>query len=409
MAFAITERTNISRRPIGPLSPYVADLANWAAKHGYAARTQQEFAARAADFSRWCAKRDITLPNIYEDHATVYLAQLRRRRYFSTIDASALRYLLALLLRNGVVVEQKRELTSVERCLQGFRTYLQNQRGFAPRSITNHSYYAGVFLLDRYKRTPVKLGTLLATDIISFVAREARPDQQSRSKLLTTALRSFLRYAFFIAATDINLSAAVPTVAAWSMSSIPRAISRAHVRRVLAVCDRRTLMGKRDYAIILLLVRLGLRAAEVASLLLTDIDWKEGSLTVRGKMGRVDQLPLPADVGAAIAKYLQCGRLSSDRRVFLQLVAPFQGLRNSKSIGSVTRRLLKRAGVNDSPTTGAHQFRHALAAWMLQGGATIGQIGDVLRHRNPNTTMLYTKVDVEALRTLALPWPVQVR
>jgi integrase/recombinase XerD len=168
-------------------------------------------------------------------------------------------------------------------------------------------------------------------------------------------------------------------------------------------------MGKRDYAIILLLVRLGLRAAEVASLLLTDIDWKEGSLTIRGKMGRVDQLPLPADVGAAIAKYLQCGRLSSDRRVFLQLVAPFQGLRNSKSIGSVTRRLLKRAGVNDSPTTGAHQFRHALAAWMLQGGATIGQIGDVLRHRNPNTTMLYTKVDVEALRTLALPWPVQVR
>ena len=189
------------------------------------------------------------------------------------------------------------------------------------------------------------------------------------------------------------------------MTSIPRAIPADTVRQLLDSVDRRTAMGCRDYAILLLLARLGLRAGEVASLDLDNIDWEAGCLSVRGKSGRQTQLPLLPEVGEAIVAYLQHGRpRSTSRHVFLRADAPIRGFIGPSAIACIVRRAIKRAGIN-TPTKGAHQFRHGLATEMLRHGASLTEIGEVLGHRSPETTKIYTKVDLEALRPLALPWP----
>jgi site-specific recombinase XerD len=189
------------------------------------------------------------------------------------------------------------------------------------------------------------------------------------------------------------------------MPAIPRAIGADQVRQLLTSIERRTATGRRDYAIVLLLARLGLRAGEVAFLELDDIAWDAGQVSVRGKGGQRTALPLPTEVGKAIAAYLRHGRpRSTSRRVFLRSKAPIRGFLSQCAIGSIIRHRLQRTGIQ-APTTGAHQFRHALATQMLRHGASLAEIGEILRHRSPQTTTIYTKVDLQALRTLALPWP----
>jgi site-specific recombinase XerD len=186
---------------------------------------------------------------------------------------------------------------------------------------------------------------------------------------------------------------------------LPRAISAEHARRALDACDRRTAIGRRDYAVLLLLARLGLRAGEVVALLLDDVDWDAGRMRVRGKGGREAWLPLPTDVGQAIAAYLQHARPNApDRHLFLRASAPIRGLKSGMAVASIVAHALRRAGI-DTPRRGAHQFRHALATQMLRHGASLAEIGELLRHRSPQTTALYARVDLAALRALALPWP----
>jgi len=226
---------------------------------------------------------------------------------------------------------------------------------------------------------------------------------------MTTALRSFLRYARYRGDVTLDLAAAVPVVANWSMTSIPRAIATDQVRQLLTSIDRGTAIGRRDYAILILLARLGLRSGEVAFLELDDLDWNAGTLSVCRKGGQRSDLPLPEEVGKAIAAYLRRGRPhSTSRRVFLRAKAPSAAFVEQVALDRFVRHSLERAGIN-APTLGAHQFRHGLATEMLRQGASLAEIGEVLGHRHPQTTKIYTKVDVKALRTLALPWPGGVR
>jgi site-specific recombinase XerD len=193
------------------------------------------------------------------------------------------------------------------------------------------------------------------------------------------------------------------------MSAIPRAIAPDQVRKLLGQIDRSTVMGRRDYAVLLLLARLGLRSSEVASLRLEDINWSDGCLNVHGKNGRQLEVPLPTDVGEAIVAYLQGGRpRSTCRCVFLRSKAPIRGFLTTGGIGTIVRHAILRTGI-DAPTRGAHQFRHGLASEMLRHGASLSEIGQLLGHRSPETTKIYTKVDLGALRTLTLPWLGGVR
>jgi site-specific recombinase XerD len=223
--------------------------------------------------------------------------------------------------------------------------------------------------------------------------------------LLTTALRSFLTYLRYEGQIATDLAAAVPAVANWSLPSMPKALPSEQVELLLTRCRRPTPMGRRDYAILLLLARLGLRAGEVASLTLEDIDWETGQVKVRGKGGRYSELPLPAEVGEAIAAYLQHGRpRCHSRTVFLRVSAPVGSFRDHRAVCLIVKHALARAGIQ-SPRKGAHQLRHALATQMLSRGASLAEIGELLRHSSPRTTSIYAKVDLTALRPLALPWP----
>jgi site-specific recombinase XerD len=323
-------------------------------------------------------------------------------------DAAALRQFIDLLQRQGVVPPERIppcRLTPVEQAVNAFERYLRNERSLGEAAVVNYVPFVRRFLADRFGHRPVRLSRLCAGDVVRFVQSQAPRLHLKRAKLLTTALRSFLHYVRYRGDVVCDLAAAVPTVANWSMTSIPRAIPTEAVRRLLASINRRTATGRRDYAILLLLARLGLRAGEVARLELADIDWNAGSLSVQGKRRQPSTLPVPADVGRAVAAYLRYGRPpSSSRRVFLRAKAPIRGLLGPQAISSLVRHNLARAGIK-APTYGAHQFRHALATGMLRHGASLTEIGEVLRHRDPQTTMLYAKVDLESLRTLALPWP----
>jgi integrase/recombinase XerD len=323
-------------------------------------------------------------------------------------DAAALRYLIEFLTRQGVIPAEKIPAprpSSVEQCAQAFEHYLREERVLATATIINYVPFIRCFLEDCFGNGTVKLSRLCAGDVVRFVQRQAPRLHPKRAKLLMTALRSFLQYARYRGEVTVDLAAAVPVVANWSMTSLPRAIGTDQVRQLLASINRRTAMGRRDYAILLLLARLGLRSGEVAFLELDDIDWNLGQLSVRGKSGQRSELPLPAEVGKAIAAYLRRGRPdSASRRVFLRAKAPIRGFRGASGVGSIVRHSLKRAEVS-APTHGAHQLRHGLATEMLRQGASLSEIGEVLGHRHPQTTKIYTQVDINALRTLALPWP----
>jgi site-specific recombinase XerD len=323
-------------------------------------------------------------------------------------DAAALRHFIDYLRRQGAIPAEKmapRRLTPVEQEAQAFECYLRDERALARATRVNYVSLIRGFLTDRFGHGPVTLARLCAGDVMRFVQRQAPRLHLKRAKLLTTALRSFLRYARYRGEIALDLAAAVPVVANWSMTSIPRAIPAESVRQLLASSSRRTPAGRRDYAILLVLARLGLRASEVAFLELDDMDWQTGQVSVRGKGGQRTALPLPTDVGEAIAAYLQHGRpRSARRRVFLRARAPIGGFRGPSAIGSLVRHALVRADVS-APTTGAHQFRHALATQMLRRGASLTEIGEILRHRSSQTTTIYAKVDLKALRTLAWPWP----
>ena len=412
MTFVISSQVVLSQAPEGPLAGYIGSFADSLGAMGYAAGSIHRQVQIGACLSRWLGQGAVTPEGITSGHATRYLRYRARRRRPCSGDRAALTHLMVFLRREGVIPAEEvavHERTSIDRCADAYEAYLREGRALATATIVNYVPFVRDFLRHCFGAKPVELSCLGASDVLGFVRHQAPRLHRKRAKLMTTALRSFLRYARYRGEVDVDLAAAVPVVPNWSMTTIPRAIAPDQIRQLLASIDRRSGTGRRDYAIVLLLARLGLRSGEVASLTLDDVDWKAGQLTVHGKSGRRNELPLPAEVGEAIAAYLQDGRPhSASRFVFLRAKAPVRGFRGASGIGSIVRHALQRGGV-DSPSMGAHQFRHGLATEMLRQGASLGEIGDVLGHRQLQTTSIYTKVDIDALRSLALPWPGSTR
>jgi site-specific recombinase XerD len=345
--------------------------------------------------------------DVSSQHPAQYIQYRGRRQYIAFSDAPSLQQFIQFLRCEGIIAAEEPSpspATPVEQCVQKFESYLRDERALVVGTITHYVWFVRSFLRELFADGEVQLGNMAAEDVVGFVRRQASRLHMHRAKQLTTALRSFFRYTRYRGNISADLAAAVPRVAAWSMSSIPRAIPQDEACKLLSCIDRRNAKGLRDYAILLLLSRLGLRSSEVAFLELDDMDWKVGCLTVHGK-GRNTRLPIPADVGDAIAAYLQHGRpRSTSRRLFLRSTAPFRGFQGATSISGMIRCTIERAGIN-TPTRGAHQFRHALATEMLRNGASLTEIGGLLGHRSIEVTNIYAKVDLTALRTLALAWP----
>ncbi|MGI0083970.1 MAG: tyrosine-type recombinase/integrase [Nitrososphaerales archaeon] len=315
--------------------------------------------------------------------------------------------MISLLGRQKVIAENvNATLSQSELLTNEFANYLVNQRGLAQSTVRCYSEFVLRFLKAKNLDGGFSVSSLSADDVIDFVRNEARAFRSKRGKLVTSALRSFLRFARYHNYIPIDLACAVPAVPCWSLTTIPKALNKEHVEAILHHTEHNSCLGLRDYAILLLLARLGLRAGEVANLLLDDLDWQEGSIRIRGKGGQYSKLPIPKDVGEAIVEYLQNGRLATEdsRAVFLRCRSPHVAFKSGVVVGNVVKRALKRAGIN-SRRNGAHQLRHALACEMLRAGASLSEIGELLRHHAPQSTMIYAKVDESSLRSLALPWP----
>jgi site-specific recombinase XerD len=392
----------------GSLLAFVDVFVERRCAQGYAPASMKASVGLVKDFAVWLDQREVKGFSASTDHVVEYLTErwLQRRRRRG--DAFTLRKFISLCTGDGagMQAEPPAATTPAHRARHAFERYLQRERGLAQASIRLYGDAVGRFLEHAFGVGDVRLGALAATDIVRFVQAEAaRLNHAKRAKVMTSALRSFLQYGRYRGEIGTDLHTCVPTVANWSMAALPKAISASQVKRLLAACDRRSPVGRRDYAMLLLLARLGLRASEVVELKLEDLDWDEGAIRIRGPAQRCDQLPLPADVGAALAEYLRDGRPAcSARNVFVRSRAPRQALRGPSAVSCIVCRALRRAGI-DSPFKGAHLLRHSLATQMLGSGASLGEIGQILRHRNPQTTTIYAKVDLGSLRALALPWP----
>jgi site-specific recombinase XerD len=372
---------------VGPLGSHIESFANQIGQQGYRPAVGWRKIYLVAGLSRWLEQKRVALTDLEERHITGFL-RARWRRVSKRCGEATLMALLQHLRDSQVVrtpaPEPLNDLGQVE---QEYGRFLTQERGLMQSTIGEL----------RWKR-------LIAKNVIDFVLHATPQRGRWSTKSIITALRSFLVFLFQSGQTTTNLAAAVPSVPLSQMSDLPRFLEADQVEKVLRGCDRRTKVGKRDYAILLLLARLGLRSSEVTKLILDDIDWAAGVVLIRGKGARLDKLPLRRDVGEALADYLRDVRPPcSSRHVFIRSRAPHVGLFGARTIGSIVWRAVARAQIR-APHRGAHMFRHSLATMMLRKGASLTQIGQVLRHQNVRTTEVYAKVDLIALRRLALPW-----
>jgi integrase/recombinase XerD len=316
------------------------------------------------------------------------------------------RRLLRMLRRTGAIPPAKVQVIPAEELAHDFRHFLSEERGLAPGSVEQYGMVADRFLSAKYGDDRLTLSKLTAPDVTLFVKRHAHRHSPWHARGLVKAMRSFLRYLYYKQLVETDLSHAVPKVAFWSFSTLPKYLSTQQVCQVLRRCNRTTPLGRRDYAILLLLARLGLRAGEVVRLNLEDVDWENARITVVGKGQKPAQLPLPADAGKAIAAYLRHDRpCCASRRLFICASAPVRGFGATASVSDIVKRALAKAGVVVPGRKGAHLLRHGLATDMLRKGASLDEIGEVLRHKSRETTAIYAKVDLESLRALAVPWP----
>lgn len=394
----------------GPLSLYIDPYLAQVREQGYAVGSLYEQVHVLKMCDRWMKRTGREVRDLDEAAMRDCLRRVVRHGYGKKAAASTLRRLLAMLRRMGAASPPKTEFPDqMEQLIGRYECFLLDERNLVADSIAHFRLFARRFLTERFGDGPLKLSTLRAPDVTAFIQRHAHDHGPFYARHLVRATRSFLRYLYYKGLVDSDLSLAVPKVARWRLSTLPKHLPAAEVRQVLRHCDRKTALGRRDYAILLLLARLGLRAGEVVKLRLEDIDWENARTTICGKGGKWSQLPLPADVAKAIADYLRHDRpRCASRQLFIRDYAPIGGFHGANAIASLVKRALKRAGVV-SARRGAHLLRHSLATDMLCKGASLDEIGEVLRHRSSDTTAIYAKVDLKSLRALALPWPGGVR
>jgi integrase/recombinase XerD len=397
----------VQRLQAGPLSAYIDTFAQQLFNEGYALWTVKYATRLLADLTVWMQQQDLTITDLAELSVNTFFQYRYQSRRPHRDDRAILKKLLTYLRTLGVIAALVKAVAdpAYASIVQAFQQYLIDQRNLAPSTIHHYLNTVVRFLNQRFGTQPPNPDALCAQDVTGFMLQQARRYSTGQTQLIASALRSFFRFLLQQALITTDLAQCVPTPARRRLSTLPKFISADDVERLLHCVDQKTPEGLRNYAILQLLARLGLRATEVATLTLNDLDWDVGEIIVHGKGGRCDRLPLPYEVGQALANYLRNGRPScSTRCVFVRHRAPQRGFANGEAVGTTVRRALDRAGLNPVHK-GAHLLRHSLATRLLRNGASLAEIGELLRHRNLNTTQIYAKVDESALRKLALPWP----
>lgn len=404
----LTDPAAIERRRTGLFGAHIDSFVTGLAELGYSKGTVRHRLWLLGNLERWLKRKGLKLVDLQESVIRRFLKRRRRTRRFRFGGGPRIvQHFLEHLRDKGAIQppESPIDVSPLTALQKRYEKYLRKERGLSLSTIAGYWRLIRPFLVECFGDGPICLRELAPDNISDFLLRSTRSSSRGVPKALTPALRSFFRFLFQYGETERNLAGAVPMVARWRLAEVPKYLDPDDVERVIQACDRSTSVGCRDYAILLLLARLGLRAGEVIALELDDIDWRVGVLTVRGKGHYHDQLPLPHDVGEAIATYLRQGRPPcTTRRVFVRGRAPHRSFANPSTLSAIVRYALKRAGL-EPDLKGAHLLRHSLATGMLRHGASMTEIGQILRHRSPNTTEIYAKVDLKSLRSLALSWP----
>ena len=390
-------------RMSGPLAAYAEGFATVLAEQGYRPGTVTWHLRLMAYVSRWLRAEGVAISTLDPATADAVLAWRKAAGYRTGLARESIRPLLEYLRAVGVAppAEPPTVATPLDALLGRYAGYLARERGLADKTIVRNVELVRPFLVGRQRGALLDLETLSAGDVAAFTVGLSRRRQGSVPHAVS-ALRSLLRFLHLDGLVGAGLADAVPRAARPRLAGLPKALTSEQVAALLASCDQATVVGRRDLAILMMLSRLGLRAGEVARLRLDDVDWRRGEITVVGKGSRHERLPLPADVGAVVVSYLTGRRPdTSAREVFVRVQPPRRAL-SRVGVSMVVAAAARKAGLG---TVHAHRLRHSAATAMLSKGASLAEIGQVLRHVDPQTTAVYAKVDVEALRTVARTWP----
>lgn len=391
-------------RVSGPLALSVHPFRLELVRRGFTPRSSQDHAYVLADLSRWLEREGLAPGQLTAERVGEFVQARRNAGHRRWLTDRSLQLMLGFLRDAGAVPPQEHGPVGgpVEGVLEEFRSYLLRERRLGERTVRGRVDVARKFLTAQLVEGRLRLDRLGPESVAGFIQDTSKRYATGSMKVVTSSLRALLRFLFVTATLDRDLAAAVPSVAGWRLSRLPAGATADAVPVLLENCDRTTALGRRDFAILLLMARLGLRAVEVTRLCLEDVDWRGGELVVRGKGGRVDRMPLPADVGAALADWLRHGRRpSAFREVFLRTIGPDAPMAR-QSVVMVPRCASRRAGI---PVVAAHQLRHRAACQVLAGGGTLGEVAQLLRHHGEDTTAIYAKVDMAALALVVRPWP----
>lgn len=393
------------RRNAGQLGPHVEGYRVWLARRGYAPGTTNNMLAVLGQLGRWMPGEGLKAAQLTEDSMVAFLAARRAAGRRPVLGIRGIVPVLTYLREVGVATAFIPPRTALRSLLGEYRTWLLEDRGLAVTTVCRYEATGRRFLEQQAVAGEVfEPAGLTGADVNAFLLRECGRVSTGSAKGRVAELRSLLRFLYLQGITPLRLGTAVPPVGGWRLAGLPPpSMTVADVQLLLDSCDRSTAVGVRDFAIMMLVARLGLRSIEVARLQLRDVDWRAGELVVRGKGHRHDLLPLTPEVGEALVAYLSSDRLAPEgvRHLFLTCRAP-RGPIRADLVGDVVQRACDRAGL---PPVGPHRLRHALAAELLRRGAGLVAISQVLRHQDLATTALYAKVDLDTLRNVAQPWP----
>jgi len=390
----------------GPLACYAAGFAAELATRGWSTDSIYRHLRLMRELSAWMSEQGLGAGQLSPAEAERFVPVMRGTRRL--VSVKGLAPVLGYLREQGVLPEPDAAPASErDALLLAYQQYLRGERGLSEATVRTYTWFAAAFLDKAGDPLREVLAGLTGPDLLALLERQLRSQPRRRSAgsavLTAQVARSVLRFLHASGLVPRDLALAVPRVARWRLAGLPARVDAATMTALLDSCDRATETGRRDYAVLLIYARLGLRSADVARLTLDDFDWRAGEVTIRGKGGRTDVFPLPWGVGEAVAGYLRDRRHAAGRAVFLTVLPPIRGLA-ANGLGAVVHQACRRAGV---PERGPHTLRHSLASGLLAAGASLPEVGEILRHSDPRTTAIYAKVDRTALAALVRPWPAR--
>lgn len=389
----------------GPLGPYLDGFARRLWECGYSPGVGQNYIRCVGHLSRWLEQHGCKASQLDDHKLCDYQQSLKHHK--DTVVSNAPYLLFLSYLRETGVIKQPRPQTvrRVDRVVNEYVEYLRRDRGLAESTLPHRRLFPQRFLEERFGNRPIRLSQLKCQDFLRYIENHASEYSPLYCGTMVAVLKDFCRFLLLHGHVNQDIAASFPQMPRWKAARLPSRLEPPEVERFLKSCDRKTPKGMRDYAILLLLVRLGLRAGEVLNLTLDDIDWGTGQITICGKGAKRNRLPLPQAVGNALVQYLQHARpLCSSRHVFIRMRAPYTGIQCASAIRKIVEKVLKRADLHPSHK-GPHLLRHTFATNLLRRGASLAEVGRVLGHEGPDSTVVYAQLDQNELETVVQSWP----